>query len=296
MGDRASLAEGLEAHRARLRAMALRMLGSSHEADDALQEAWLRCRRAETQEVDNLGGFLTTVVGRICLDVLRARSARGKTGPGAAPPVAPAPSPEDEALVADSVGRALAVVLDTLGPAERLSLVLHDVFAVPFEEIGPIVGRSPVAARQLASRARRRVQADPSMARPSVERQREVVGAFLAAARHGDFAQLLELLDPEVVLRADAVALSMASARAGAGAPRLGREVHGPDAVSRVFAGGARAARLTLVDGLAGAVFSAGGRPQVVFGFVVRDGRVLAIELLADPETLAGVVLEPWST
>lgn len=268
------------------------MLGSTGEADDAVQEAWLRLNRTDTATVDNLGGWLTTVVSRVCLDMLRARAAKPQAPLEAATESLSVTSPEDEMLLADSVGLALLVVLDTLAPAERLAFVLHDMFSVPFEEIAPIVGRSPAAARQLASRARRRVQSDPAYPDAPATIQREVVSAFLAAARHGDFDALLRLLDPDVVLRADAVAVDMASGRAGAGAPELRPEVRGPDAVAQVFAGGARAARLTLVDGLAGAVFSMGGRPQVVFGFTVRGGRVTGIELLADPETLDVLELE----
>ncbi len=285
------VAEQFEAHRARLRAVALRMLGSSYEADDAVQEAWLRLNRSDAETVDNLGGWLTTVVARVCLDMLRsrARKERDSTELDPEPVVA---SPEEEALLADSVGLALLVVLDTLEPAERLAFVLHDMFAVPFEEIAVVVGRSPVAARQLASRARRRVQSDPAVPDTSSGTQREVVAAFLAAARQGDFAALLQLLDPDVVVRADAVAVEMAAARASAGAPELSEEMHGVDAVARVFAGGAKAARLTLVDGLAGAVVSVGGRPMAVFGFTLRDGLIAGIELVSDPETLAALDLE----
>jgi RNA polymerase sigma-70 factor (ECF subfamily) len=225
--------------------------------------------------------------------MLRARATKREVRPDAAPDPVALSSPEDEALLADSVGLALLVVLDTLAPAERLAFVLHDMFAVPFEEIAPIVGRTPVATRQLASRARRRVQSEPAVPDESAATQREVVAAFLAASREGDFAALLRLLDPEVVLRADAVAVDMAAGRASAGAPALSEEMRGFDAVARVFAGGAKAARLVLVDGLAGAVVSVGGRPMVVFGFTVRGGRVVGIELLADPETLAILDLEP---
>jgi RNA polymerase sigma factor (sigma-70 family) len=291
--DRDLLAQRFEAHREHLRAVALRMLGSSDEADDAVQEAWLRLSRADADAVDNLGGWLTTVVGRVCLDMLRARAAKREVPPEVAPEPVAATSPEDEALLADSVGLALLVVLDTLTPGERLAFVLHDMFAVPFEEIAPIVGRTPVAARQLASRARRRVQSDPAVPDASATTQREVVAAFLAASRDGDFAGLLRLLDPGVVMRADGVAVGMASERANAGAPALSAEMHGPDAVARVFAGGARALRLTLVDGLAGAAWSLHGRPQVVFGFTVRAGQVVGIEMVADPETLRVLDLEP---
>jgi len=278
VSDRDLLARLFETHREHLRRVALRMLGSTGEADDAVQEAWLRLSRADAEAVDNLGGWLTTVVSRVCLDMLRARATKKEVPPSATAETLSQTSPEDEALLADSVGLALLVVLDTLAPAERLAFVLHDMFSVPFEEIAPIVGRTPVAARQLASRARRRVQSDP---------------AFLAASRDGDFAALLRLLDPDVVLRADAVAVDMAAGRASAGAPALSEEARGADAVARVFAGRARAARLILVDGLAGAAFSVGGRPQVVFDFTVRGGRVVGIELLADPGTLEVLDLEP---
>lgn len=293
VSDRDLLAQRFEAHREHLRAVALRMLGSSHEADDAVQEAWMRLSRADADAVENLGGWLTTVVGRVCLDMLRARAAKREVPAHTAPDPVAVVSPEDEVLLADSVGLALVVVLDTLAPAERLALVLHDMFAVPFEEIAPIVGRSPAAARQLASRARRRIQSDPAVPDVSAETQREVVAAFLAASRRGDFAGLLRLLDPAVVLRADAMAVDAAASRASAGAPALSEEVRGADAVARVFAGRAAAARLTLVDGLAGAVWSVGGRPRSVFDFTVRDGRVVGIELLMDPETLGVLDLEP---
>ena len=294
MSDHDLLAQRFETHREHLRAVALRMLGSSHEADDAVQEAWLRLSRADADAVDNLGGWLTTVVARVCLDMLRSRATKREVPPDeeAAEPTASS-SPEDEALLADSVGLALLVVLDTLPPAERLAFVLHDMFAVPFDEIAPIVGRTPVATRQLASRARRRVQSDPAVPDASATIQRRVVAAFLAASRDGDFEGLLRLLDPGVVLRADAVAIDMAASRASAGAPALSKEVHGVDAVARVFAGRARVAKLTLVDGLAGAAWSAGGQARSVFAFVVRGGRVVSIELLMDPETLGVLDLEP---
>jgi RNA polymerase sigma factor (sigma-70 family) len=288
VSDRDLLAQRFETHRDHLRAVALRMLGSSHEADDAVQEAWLRLSRADAGAVDNLGGWLTTVVARVCLDMLRARATKREVPPDAAHDPVTGTSPEDEALLADSVGLALLVVLDTLTPAERLAFVLHDMFAVPFEEIAPIVGRTPVATRQLASRARRRVQSDPAVPDASAATQREVVAAFLAASREGDFAGLLRLLDPHVVLRADptVVALGRSSPY---GTPA---EVRGPDGVAKTFAGRARATRLTLVDGLAGLVWSLRGQPQVVFSFTVRGGRVVAIEMLGDPETLAALDLE----
>jgi len=293
VSDRDLLAERFESHREHLWAVALRMLGSGHEADDAVQEAWFRLSRTDADAVENLGGWLTTVVARICLDMLRTRTSRPEVLPDIAPDPAAGTSPEEEVLLADSVGLALLVVLDTLAPAERLAFVLHDMFAVSFEEIAPIVGRTPVATRQLASRARRRVQARPVLPDASATAQREVVAAFLAAARGGDFTALLRLLDPDVVLRADAVAVDMAAARANVGAPDLSEEVRGVDAVVRVFSSGAKAARLTLVDGLAGAVVSVGGRPMAVFDFTVRRSRVVGIELLADPETLGVLHLEP---
>jgi len=277
------LAQRFESHREHLRAVALRMLGSTHEADDAVQEAWLRLSRADAGAVGNLGGWLTTVVARVCLDMLRARATKREVPPDTAPDPVTVASPEDEALLADSVGLALLVVLDTLAPAERLAFVLHDMFAVPFEEIAPIVGRTPAAARQLASRARRRVQSDPAVPDASAATQREVVTAFLAASREGDFAGLLRLLDPHVVLHADPTVVGFGAAA----------ECRGPDGVARTFAGQARAARLILVDGRAGMVWSLRGRPQVVFEFTMRGGRVAGIELLGDPETLDVLDLQP---
>ncbi|MET7420996.1 sigma-70 family RNA polymerase sigma factor [Dactylosporangium sp. NPDC005555] len=265
------LARRFEEHRGHLRGVALRMLGSHAEADDAVQEAWLRLSRADHAAVDNLGGWLTTVVGRICLDLLRAR----KAAPDAVV-LRAAPDPEQEALLADEVGQAMLVVLDTLTPGERLAFVLHDLFTVPFEDIARIVGRSPAAARQLASRGRRRVQGASLLEKADLPRQREVVDAFLAASRAGDFEALLALLDPEVVLRADAATVLTGAAPT----------VHGAHAVATTFSGRARGARLALVDGFVGAVWSTGGTPRVVFDFVVTDGRVVEIELLGDPSTL----------
>jgi RNA polymerase sigma-70 factor (ECF subfamily) len=256
------------------------MLGSSSEADDAVQEAWLRLGRTDASAVDNLGGWLTTVVARVCLDMLRARTARREEplGPHLPDPVVGGEDgldPEQEALLAEGVGLALLVVLDTLTPAERLAFVLHDLFAVPFEEVAAILGRSGAAARQLASRARRRLQGAPA---PDTDlaRQRAVVDAFLAASREGDFEALVALLHPEVVLRSD-----QAAVRTGADA-----EVRGAAAVAATFSGRARTARPALVDGAAGAVWAPGGRPRVVFGFTIADGRIVAIDLLADPDHL----------
>jgi RNA polymerase sigma factor (sigma-70 family) len=285
MHDGDWLARRFEAHRGHLRAVAYRMLGSSSEADDAVQEAWLRLSRSDTSAVDNLGGWLTTVVARVCLNMLQARTARREDPVGGDLPDAVATrregdDPEQQALEADSVGIALLVVLDTLTPAERLAFVLHDLFAVPFEEIAPIVERSPAATRQLASRARRRLQGAPP---PDADlaRRRAVVDAFLAASREGDFEALVALLDPGVVLRADRAAV-----RAGAST-----EVRGAAAVAGTFSGRARAARSALVDGVPGAVWAAGGRPRVVFGFTITDGRIVQIDLLADPDHLARLEL-----
>jgi RNA polymerase sigma-70 factor (ECF subfamily) len=286
MDETGWLAERFESHRAHLRAVAYRMLGSPSEADDAVQEAWLRASRADTGQVENLGGWLTTVVARVSLDMLRARGARREEPlDGRLPDPAALPregtDPEQEALLADAVGPALLVVLDTLTPAERLAFVLHDLFGVPFDEIASILGRSPAAARQLASRARRRVQGtdpDPGADRT---RQRRVVDAFLAAARDGNFDDLVALLDPDVVLRADPAAVQV-----GADA-----EVRGAAAVAGTFAGRAQVARPALVEGVPGAVWAPGGRPRVAFAFSFAGGRIAAIELVADPERLRQVEL-----
>ncbi len=281
MDEHDVLAERFEAHRTHLRAVAYRMLGSPSEADDAVQEAWLRLSRAGTSGVENLGGWLTTVVGRVCLDMLRSRTARREEPLGAhlPEPAASRPDgvdPEHEALLADSVGLALLVVLDTLAPAERLAFVLHDLFAVPFDEIAPIVGRSPDAARQLASRARRRVQGAATAPDADLNRRRAVVDAFLAAARGGDFEALLAVLDPDVVLRADGAAV-----RAGAT-----EEVRGAAAVAETFSGRARAAQPALVNGAPGLVWAPGGQPRVVFELTITDGKIVAVDLIASPERI----------
>jgi RNA polymerase sigma-70 factor (ECF subfamily) len=286
MDDDDLLAQRFEADRAHLQAVARRLLGSDGDADDAVQEAWLRLHRTDVGGVDNLTGWLTTVVGRVCLDVLRSRAAR-REGPWSDRPDAVAlgegSDPEREALLADAMGPALAVVLDALAPAERVAFVLHDVFAVPFDEIAPVVGRSPAATRQLASRARRRVQGQDGAASPDRARHRDVVAAFLAASRSGDLAALVALLDPDVVLGADAAAVAVGAAA----------EVTGAGPVAQTFAGRARAARLALVDGEPGAVWAPGGTPRVVFGFSVVGGTIVAIRLLADRETLDGLAVQP---
>jgi RNA polymerase sigma factor (sigma-70 family) len=287
MDEHDFLAEQFEENRTHLRAVAYRMLGSISEADDALQEAWLRLSRSDTSGVENLKGWLTTVVARVCLDILRSRRSRreGPLGVHVPEPIvshADGLDPEREALLADSVGLALLVVLETLSPAERLAFVLHDMFSVPFEEIGPIVGRSEVAARQLASRARRRVQGATPVPDADLRRQRAVVDAFLAAARDGDFDALVAVLDPDVVLRSDGGIL-----RAG-----LSREVRGAAAVAGqalTFSKFVRSARTrpALVNGGAGVVsWSPEGQLFSVMGFTVRHGKIVEIDILADPTRL----------
>jgi RNA polymerase sigma-70 factor, ECF subfamily len=284
MDERGRLAEQFEANRTRLRAVAYRMLGSLTEADDAVQEAWLHLGRSGTSGVENLGGWLTTVVARVCLDMLRARKSRREEPLGAHLPDpivsrADGTDPEHQALLADSVGLALLVVLETLTPAERLAFVLHDMFAVPFGEIAPIVGRSPAAARQLASRGRRRVQAAAPVPDADLARQREVVGAFLAASRGGDFEALLAVLDPDVVLRADIGAVP-------AGASKVVRGARAVAGQALAFSGVARFVRPALVNGAAGLVAAPGGQPFSVMGFTVTRGKIVEIDILADPERL----------
>jgi RNA polymerase sigma factor (sigma-70 family) len=285
MGEHNFLAERFEQNRSHLRAVAYRMLGSLSEADDAVQEAWLRLSRSDTSVIENLSGCLTTVVARVCLDMLRSRKSRREEPLSARVPD-PIVSrgdridPEHEALLADSVGLALLVVLQTLAPAERLAFVLHDMFAVPFEEIAPIVGRSPAAARQLASRARRRVQGAATSADAGLACQREAVDAFLAASREGDFEALLAVLDPDVVLRIDGGAV-----RAG-----LSREVRGVRAVAEqtlTFSRLSPFVRPALVNGAAGVVVAPRGRPFAVMGFTVRRGKIVEIDVLADPARLS---------
>jgi RNA polymerase sigma-70 factor (ECF subfamily) len=283
VNERDWLAERFEENRTHLRAVAYRMLGSPSVADDAVQEAWLRLSRSDTSGVENLRGWLTTVVARVCLDMLRSRKARREEPLDEDIDIdAPFVSREDttdaerEVLLADSLGLALLTVLETLAPAERVAFVLHDMFDLPFDEIAPVVGRSPAAARQLASRARRRVQGAPAASDVDRSRQREVVDAFLAASRGGDLNALLAVLDPDVVLRADPAAV-----QAGASA-----EVRGAAAVADTFKGRAVAARPALIDGAAGAVWAPGGRPRVAFGFTITRGKIVAIDLVADPERL----------
>jgi RNA polymerase sigma factor (sigma-70 family) len=276
------LAERFEEHRTHLTAVAYRILGSPADADDAVQEAWLRLARSDSSQVENLGGWLTTVVARVSLNMLQSRKTRREDPVGSHLPdkitgSADGTGPEHQAVLADSVGLALLVVLDTLTPAERLAFVLHDMFAMPFEEIAPIVERSPAATRQLASRARRRVQGADTTPDADLTRRREIVQAFLAASRNGDLGALVAALDPDVLLRADHAAVRM-----GAEA-----EVRGAAAVSAFFSGRARAARLVLINGVTGAVWMQGGRPRVVFSFTLDGGKITAIDLLSDPAVLS---------
>ncbi|MDT5035185.1 MAG: hypothetical protein QOE03_370 [Micromonosporaceae bacterium] len=287
MDDHDWLAERFEENRTRLRAVAFRILGSRSDADDAVQEAWLRLSRSDADDIENLGGWLTTVVARLSLNMLQTRTSRREEPQGAYLPAevagrADTAHPEDEALLADSVGPALLVILDTLDPAERLAFVLHDMFAVPFNEIAPIVGRSPAAARQLASRARRRVQGADTPAGADRARQREIVAAFLAASRNGQFDALLALLHPTVVLRADDVAVRMGAAA----------EVLGASAVAQTFSGRARAAQPALIDGAPGAVWAVDGQPRVAFEFTITDGKIAAIDMISDPELIGGLHVE----
>jgi RNA polymerase sigma-70 factor (ECF subfamily) len=288
MDENAWLAERFEEHRPHLRAVAYRMLGSLTEAEDAVQDAWLRLSRSGAGEVENLGGWLTTIVARVCLNMLRARNVRREVSLGLHLPD-PIISrdgelqPEEEAVLADSVGLALLVVLDTLSPAERLAFVLHDLFELPFEEIAPLVGRTPTAARQLASRARRRVKGaklpEPD---PDLARQRAVVDAFFVAARGGDFDALVAVLDPDVVVRFDA----------GARRPATSMVIHGAAAVARqalrgltsILASPAVHLRPALVNGAPGVVVTLGGRPMTVMGFIVAEGQIVEIDAIADPE------------
>jgi RNA polymerase sigma factor (sigma-70 family) len=281
MGDRAFLAERFEADRTRLAAVAYRMLGSSTEADDAVQEAWIRLDRADTSGVDNLSGWLTTVVARVCLDMLRSRKSRRQDPPDHETTAQLATDdavtdPEEHAMLADSVGLAMLVVLETLTPAERVAFVLHDMFAVPFDEVGEIVGRSTDATRQLASRARRRVQGASTAPDADVARRREVVNAFLAASRHGDFDALLAVLDPDVVARADRVAVLSGAVP----------ELRGAAVVAETYMSRARAVRMALVDGHIGLVGAPGGNVRVVFGLTFEDGKVTTIDIIVDPDVI----------
>jgi RNA polymerase sigma-70 factor (ECF subfamily) len=288
MDENEWLADRFEEHRTHLQRVAYRMLGSLTDAEDAVQDTWLRLSRSGAGEVENLGGWLTTIVARVCLNMLRSRNVRREESFGVHVPdpvISPGGElqPEEEALLADSVGLALLVVLDTLAPAERLAFVLHDMFAVPFEEIAPMVGRTPTAARQLASRARRRVKgADIPAPDPDLARQRDVVAAFFLAARGGDFDALVAVLNPDVVLRIDA----------GAKRPAASMVVNGAAAVARqaliglrpMFAHPVVHLRPALVNGAAGVVVTVGEQPMTVIGFTIAEGKIVEIDAIADPE------------
>jgi RNA polymerase sigma-70 factor (ECF subfamily) len=288
MDDKDALTRRFEAHRPRLRAVAYRMLGSSAEADDAVQETWVRYARTDTGDVENLAGWLTTVVSRVCLNVLRARTTRREEplDPHVPDPVVtPAAGgldPEQEVVLADSVGLALLVILESLGPAERVAFVLHDMFSVPFDDIAPVVDRTPEATRQLASRARRRVEGRAPSPGRDPAREREVVDAFFAAARDGDLGALVAVLDPDVVLRSDRGALTGSVV------------LRGPDAVARqaaMFAAADRVLRPVVVNGAPGVVVLVGGRPVSVMEFAVAGGRIVAVDALADPERVGRLAL-----
>jgi len=310
MSEQAWLAERFQEHAPHLRAVAYRMLASTTEAEDALQEAWLRASRAGTADVSNLGGWLTTVVARVCLDVLRSRKARREAeapleGMERVPSLQPDVQPEQEAMLADSVGLAMLVVLETLAPAERVAFVLHDMFDVPFTDIADIVGRTPDAARQLASRARRRVRGKVAESDPRHARQRTIIAAFLAASRQGNFDALLALLDPDAIVRADTVAMQMGArdhfVAAGSG-PRpnatpsphitdadMAELVRGAAEVAKSFAGRAQAAQPALIAGVPGLVWVQGGTPRVAFRFTFENDKIAGIDLIADPEQLRSV-------
>lgn len=284
MHEQDGLAERFEAHRAHLRGVAYRMLGSLSEADDAVQEAWFRLSRADSGGVDNLGGWLTTVVSRVCLDMLRVREARREEpqGVGVPEPLVNREGgvdPEQEALLADQVGLALLVVLDTLSPAERIAFVLHDLFSVPFEEIASIVGREPAAARQLASRARRRVQGAATLPEAELTRQRSVVQAFLMALRAGDLDALLAVLDPEVVLRGDRASVP-------SGVPLEIRGARTAATLALKVSRGALAARPALVNGEVAIIVAPQGRLLRTLRFTLKDGKISHIDVVAEPASL----------
>lgn len=289
--DEELLAERFEAERARLQSVAYRLLGSASEAEDAVQETWLRLRRADTSTVENLRGWLTTVVARVCLDMLRSRqSRREEPEASGVDALSETPDPEREAIIAESVGSAMLTVLQRLSPPERVAFVLHDVFGVSFDEIAVIVDRSTVATRKLASRGRKRVHNNLEDQDAGDEAlQQFIVDAFLNASRNGDFQALLAVLDPEVALRGDETALRM-----GARSGWLPSELRGADAVARQFDGRAAAAQLALIDGLPGAVWAPRGNPFVfvVFAFTTRNGKVVEIQLLADSERLSQLDIE----
>lgn len=291
MSERDWLLQTFERHRDHLRSVAYRILGSQSEADDAVQEAWIRLGRTDTHDVQNLAGWLTTVVARVCIDVLRSRKAHAEVpieAAGPEPVDERGADPETDVALASSLGPALMIVLDSLAPAERVAFVLHDLFGVSFDEIAGLLGRTPVAARQLASRARRRVRGAASVDDVDRVRQREIVSAFLAASRDGDFGALLALLDPDVVLRADEAARRFGAARLG-----ITGEIRGAETVANLFKGRAKNARLALVGGAVGAAFAPGGRVGGVLQFAIADGKIVEIRVVGDPSTLATLDVLP---
>ncbi|MGH9044070.1 MAG: sigma-70 family RNA polymerase sigma factor [Acidimicrobiales bacterium] len=286
------LAAQFEDNRTRLQSVAYRMLGSLTEAEDAVQETWIRLDRADAESIDSLGAWLTTVLSRVCLGFLRTRRVHDEEPLPADAPQSGATTPEDEAVLADTLGPALLLLLDALTPTERLSFVLHDLFAVPFEDIAPIIDRSPAAARQLASRARRRVQGLDQSPPKDRHRQREVVEAFLSASRRGEFEALITLLDADAVLRADRAAVKASSANRGRGAPHLAPEVRGASSVASALVGQAQGAKLALIEGLPGAVWVPGGRVRAVFVFHVVGNMIAEIEIVSDPAVVAMLRVE----
>jgi RNA polymerase sigma factor (sigma-70 family) len=292
MSDMSWLVDRFQANRGHLRTVAFRMLGSRSEADDAVQEAWMRVSRAGAGDVENLGGWLTTIVARVCLDMLRSRASRHEVAAEEAP--LRSNESQGDTLLADSVGPALLVVLQTLTPGERVAFVLHDMFDMTFAEIAPIVGRSTVATRQLASRARRRMQGQHGVPEAEITRHREIVGAFLAASRDGDFQALLAVLDPDVILRADAQAVETAAAYRWGGRPDLPREARGAQAVAQSLHERGRGVRQALIDGVPGAVQERGSQTVAAWLFVIEDEQILEIDLVMDPMRISqlAVVIE----
>jgi RNA polymerase sigma factor (sigma-70 family) len=291
------LADRFQENRSHLRGVAYRILGSSGEADDAIQETWLRLTKSDTDRIENLGGWLTTVVARVCLDMLRSRKVR-KEEPLEEnileKPQALSPNdPVEEAQLADSVGSALLMILRTLTPAERVAFVLHDLFALPFEEIASTLGRSEVATRQLASRARRRVRGGAE-SREDETKKRMIVAAFLTASREGRFNDLLQLLDPDISLYADDMAVKTAEANKAKGAPPFQNEMKGAETIAETFKGRALAAQLALIDGSVGTTWIAGGKPRVAFLFFIENGKIREINVVMDPEDLKEMEVKPF--
>ncbi len=295
MAENNWLADRFQENRSHLRAVACRILGSNAEADDAVQEAWLRLARSDAQAIENLGGWLTTVVSRVCLDMLRSRKTRKEESIQEnileMPENPRAPNPADEALLADSVGSALLIVLRTLTPAERVTFVLHDMFNLPFGEIAPIVGRSEPAVRQLASRARRRIQGGGE-SREDEGKKREIVSAFLAASREGNFDGLLQLLDPEVLLYADDATVKITGANKDKGAPPFESQMRGVRTIAEAFKGRAVGAQLALINGSVGTTWIGGGKPRLAFLFSIEKGKIREINVVMDPEDLGEMKIE----